>query len=109
MTDLGTAQATAGAARTHRDALVEAIATGALDIRELGPDAGPVKVVVLAQAVPGVGKVRSRRLMETLSVGPHARWGDLDGAAAAELAGALVALAAESPATAGDASPAAGT
>ncbi len=39
---------------------------------------GTVKVVVLAQVVPGVGKVRSRRAMARLGIAEDARWGELE-------------------------------
>ena len=39
---------------------------------------GTIKVVALAQVVPGVGKVRSRRAMAELGVDEDARWGEID-------------------------------
>ncbi|MHB8465526.1 MAG: hypothetical protein ACYDH6_08005 [Acidimicrobiales bacterium] len=65
--------------REERTALVAALAAGTVDIASLrtDPTAAPVKVVVLAQAVPGLGKVRSRRVLEALGVIDAARWGDL--------------------------------
>lgn len=77
--------------RAERSAVVASIASGALDIGSLGSDAraAPVKVVVLAQAVPGVGKVRSRRVLDALGIVDGARWGDLPPHVAARVVAAL--------------------
>lgn len=37
-----------------------------------------IKVVVLAEKVEGVGKVRARRAMESLGIVEDARWGELE-------------------------------
>lgn len=103
------AVATADGLRRHRQLLVDGVASGILPIAALlGPDGedprvGQVKVVVLAQAVPGVGKVRSRRILAALGVAEGTRWGELaPGVASAVVAGL------EEAATAGGASPADG-
>jgi len=85
--------------RRDRAQLVAELASGSLDPVDLvapGPAAvraGPVKAVVVAQAVPGVGKVGSRRVLAGLGVTEDARWGDLAPALAARLVTALVAAA----------------
>jgi hypothetical protein len=76
--------ATARSLRVYRDWIIDEVASGAMSIAELLEEddrderLGTVKVVVLAQAVPGVGKVRSRRAMAGLGVAEDARWGELD-------------------------------
>lgn len=85
--------------RTHRQQLVDAVASGALPLADLigtgGSDhgAGGVKVVVLAQAVPGVGKVRSRRVLGALGIAEGARWAELSDAVASAVVMALAAAA----------------
>jgi hypothetical protein len=87
----GTAADVAKRLRDERASIVAAIATGAVDIGDLQGDAlaAPVKVVVLAQAVPGVGKVRSRRALESLGVDDSERWGDIDPAMTDRIVAAL--------------------
>jgi hypothetical protein len=76
--------ATATRMRSHRDWLIDQVASGAMTLEGLfaeqtrNGDCGAVKVVVLAQKVPGVGKVRSRRAMAELGVDEDARWGEID-------------------------------
>ncbi len=41
------------------------------------PRVADVKVVVVAQAVPGIGKVQARRVLQELGVAEGARWADL--------------------------------
>ncbi|GAC1317427.1 MAG: hypothetical protein NVSMB16_13940 [Acidimicrobiales bacterium] len=36
-----------------------------------------IKIVVLAEKVPGVGKVRARRAMQSLGIVEDARWGEV--------------------------------
>jgi hypothetical protein len=81
----------AGRLRAERNAVVAAIADGSVAFAALRDDAraAPVKVVVLAQAVPGVGKVRSRRVLEALGVREGARWGDLPPSVAARVIAAM--------------------
>ncbi len=73
--------------RAYRDWLVGEVASGAMTIDGLFAEqarnnsCGTVKVVVLAQKVPGVGKVRSRRAMAEIGIGEDARWGEVDEAA----------------------------
>jgi len=77
--------------RERRDTLVRRIADAELRLSDLVGDesAGPVKVVVLAQAVPGAGKVGSRRVLEELGVAPGTRWGELGAPLAVRVAVAL--------------------
>lgn len=76
--------ATARSLRVYRDWIIDEIASGAMSMAELLEEddtderLGTVKVVVLAQVVPGVGKVRSRRAMARLGLAEDARWGELD-------------------------------
>jgi hypothetical protein len=77
--------------RRQRAELVAGVADGTLPLGDLVASgrADLVKVVVLAEAVPGVGKVRSRRLLDALGVVPTARWGDLVPDAARRVSDAL--------------------
>jgi len=86
---------TAARVRQQRASLVADLTSGALDVRALGNEtrAPLVKVVVLAEAVPGVGKVRSRRILAALDVAPEARWGELDPDLAGRVIDALVSAA----------------
>jgi hypothetical protein len=63
----------------QRAAIVADIAAGNVTLEDinLDPRARLVKVVVLIEVVPGIGKVRSRRALEELGIPPEARWGDL--------------------------------
>ncbi len=75
--------------RSHRAALVRDVGAGVLTIDDLFADlaagrgsgwgwgAGTVRVVVLAESVPGVGKVRARRAMESMGISEDARWGEV--------------------------------
>ena len=49
----------------------------------------PVKVVALAEVVPGVGKVRARRILASLGMAEGTRWADLGAEGQARLAAAL--------------------
>jgi hypothetical protein len=75
---------TAARMRSYRDWLVDEVASGAMTLEDLlaeqarDADGATVKVVVLAQKVPGVGKVRARRAMAEVGVGDDARWGEID-------------------------------
>jgi hypothetical protein len=70
--------------RLHRAWLVDAVASGTMTLDGLFAEqaadgrCGAVKVVVLAEKVPGVGKVRARRAMEKVGIAEDARWGELD-------------------------------
>jgi hypothetical protein len=100
---------TAGAARVasgirhDREPLVAELADATIGLTALvGPAAdrraGQVKVVRLAEAVPGVGKVLSRRALEELGVPPGVRWGELTPATALAVVRALEQVAARSAA-----------
>ena len=101
--------------RRDREQLVAELSDGTTGVTALiGPTpdsrAAAVKVVRLAEVVPGVGKVGSRRLLEDLGVPPEARWGELTPAAAVAVVRALEQASATTllPPT-GGASPAGGT
>jgi hypothetical protein len=70
--------------RANRAWLEESVASGAMTLDGLFEEqdaearCDPVKVVVLAQKVPGVGKVRSRRAMEKVGIAEDARFGEVD-------------------------------
>jgi hypothetical protein len=70
--------------RSHRAWLVDSVSTGTMTIeglfadQTLGWGSQTVRVVVLAEKVPGVGKVRARRAMQALGIGEDARWGEVD-------------------------------
>ena len=70
--------------RIYRDWIIDEIASGAMSIADLLEEddtderLGTIKVVVLAQVVPGVGKVRSRRTMAQLGIAEEARWGEVE-------------------------------
>ena len=86
-----TAEEFAARFRQARDDLVAAIANGQLAIDAVGNDrrSGPVKVVALAQVVPGIGKVRGRRILEALGIAESTRWGELSAAQHEQLVLAL--------------------
>jgi hypothetical protein len=68
---------------SHREWLIAEIEAGDMRLPELR-DAeehdgrvGTIKVVCIAQAIPGAGKLEARRAMGTLGIPPDARWGEL--------------------------------
>jgi hypothetical protein len=75
---------TAEQMRLHRAWLVGEVASGAVTLDGLFAEqaaagrCGTIKVVVLAEKVPGVGKVRARRAMEGVGIPEDARWGEID-------------------------------
>jgi S13-like protein len=93
---------TAAHLRTARRRIVEGLSSGDIRLGDLiGTDddgAEWTKVVVLAEAVPGVGKVRSRRVLEAVGIADGTRWGELPRTTAAALVAALEAAAAEAAA-----------
>ena len=76
---LDRARSVAAETRQRRRDLVAAIATGDVTAAGIADDerASDVKVVVLSEVVPGIGKVKARRIMSDLGVTGAARWGDL--------------------------------
>jgi hypothetical protein len=101
-TGAGGAAEVAAGIRRDREQLVAELADGTTELTALtGPTADPraaaVKVVRLAEAVPGVGKVRSRRVLEQLGVPPEARWGELTPAAVLAVVRALAQAGATTP------------
>jgi hypothetical protein len=65
--------------RSQRVWLVNEVASGTtLDGLFAEPGAAAVRLVVLAEKVPGVGKVRARRAMGALGIGEDARFGEVD-------------------------------
>jgi hypothetical protein len=82
--DRRAARAEAQEMRQYRGWLIGEVASGAIVLEGLFEQAdssrycGTVKVVVLAEKVPGVGKVRARRAMEALGIAEDARWGEVD-------------------------------
>ena len=87
----GAAAELAGRLRAERAAIVADIEGGVLPVASIGQDAraAAVKVVVLAQSIPGVGKVRSRRVLDALAIDEAARWGELTPAVEARVVAAL--------------------
>jgi hypothetical protein len=77
--------------RQRRRDLVAAIAGGDVTPARLAGDdrAGDVKVVVLAEVIPGIGKVQARRIMSDLGVPAGTRWGELTPAQVRRLVDAL--------------------
>ena len=75
--------ATARQLRAHREDLVKQVGSGEVSLDQLFDHqdtdgrVGTVKVVVLAEQVPGVGKVRARRAMEAVGIADDARWGEV--------------------------------
>ena len=69
--------------RGHRERLVKQVGAGEASLEQLFDQhdsdcrVGTVKVVVLAEQVPGVGKVRARRAMQALGIADDARWGEV--------------------------------
>jgi len=70
--------------RDYRAWLLGEVASGAIGLDALfaqqhsNPYCATVKLVVLAEKVPGVGKVRARRAMERLGIPEDARFGEVD-------------------------------
>jgi len=96
------ARALASAIRSERDELVAELAGGTTGLAALvGPSPDPraarVKVVRLAEVVPGVGKVSSRRVLEDLGVPGATRWGELSKQAALAVVRALDQAGARTP------------
>ena len=87
------ASALAEHVRASRAHLVAEIRAGrqVLDGTSAGEDLDLVKVVVLAESVPGVGKVRARGVLDSLGIAHAARWGEL-GDQRSELVAALTAV-----------------
>jgi hypothetical protein len=92
--------------RLRRRHLVQEIAEGRVDLADVatGDEAAAIKLVSLAEAVPDVGKVRSRRVLDVLGLRHGTRWGELTPTTAATVVAAL-----RQAATDGGASPGAGT
>ena len=95
----GDAIAEAMEIRQYRAWLIGEVASGAMALagifeqHDTEPRCGMVKVVVLAEKVPGVGKVRARRAMGELGIPEDARWGEVDRAKLRELWSAMAAAA----------------
>jgi len=74
----------ARAMRDERARLLQEVAAGRitvdglLDQCHVSRNCPTVKVVVVAEKVPGVGKVRARRAMEQLGIAEDARLGEVD-------------------------------
>jgi hypothetical protein len=72
--------------RGYRAWLLDETASGRLTLdgllaqRPVSRDWATVKVVVWAETVPGVGKVRARRAMERVGIASDARLGEVDDA-----------------------------
>jgi len=90
---LDEARAAAASARERRAALLADVASGGLPVPRIDDDprAPEVKTVVIAEAVPGVGKVQARRVLEALGVPASALWGDLSSGQRRALLDALTA------------------
>ena len=73
------ALAKAAAARRQRAELKERLKMGSVTLRELLAEAdgddvvGKMKVVAVLESLPGVGKVRARRLMDELKIAESRR------------------------------------
>ncbi len=91
MPSLDRPRAVAEAARQRRAALLEAVAAGNLPASRVGDDprAAEVKALVIAEAVPGLGKVGARRALDAVGVVPSTLWGDLTPAQQSALVDAL--------------------
>jgi hypothetical protein len=87
--DLAGAVAVAEAYRAHRAHVVAGIRDGSTTLAEVASSSEPmtlgIKVVVLAEAVPGVGKVAGRRILDELGIEDATRWGEIEPAGLAEL------------------------
>ena len=72
--DRSAALAKAAAARRQRAELKEKLKMGSTTLKELLDQAerdevvGKMKVVTVLESLPGVGKVRARRMMETIGI-----------------------------------------
>jgi hypothetical protein len=82
-------------ARQYRLQLIAQLELGELNLAELfdldltDSRVRPIKVVVLLQAVPGVGKVAARKALDQLSLDENVRVGQLGRAARVALTGLL--------------------
>ena len=81
----------AAAARVRRDEVVASVATGQTELATVladrhDPLVGPIKLVVVVQAVRGVGKVHARRALSRLGLDDHRLADVTDDQAAALLA-----------------------
>jgi S13-like H2TH domain len=65
--------------RVRRREVLATITRGDLAPSAFGGEDGldPVKVVAVAEVVPGVGKVRARRILAALGIAEGTRWADL--------------------------------
>jgi hypothetical protein len=90
---LAAPSAAASDLREHRRDRIAAIADGSLGVHLLLSDDDPrtaqVKVLSFAEAVPGVGKVVSRRLLAAMGIADGTRWGELTGPTAERVVDAL--------------------
>jgi len=88
---LDSARRVAHGMRAERAHLVEGIRRGEVPPVRLLEDAraADVRVVVLAEAVPGVGKVQARRIIDGLGIVGPLRWSELGGDVARRLIDAL--------------------
>jgi len=77
--------------RAERTHLVEDIRRGDVGPARFLDDArvSEVRVVVLAEAVPGVGKVQARRIIDALGIDGRVRWAELSGDEVRRLVDAL--------------------
>ncbi len=83
----------AGAARTRRDEVVAGVASGGLPLEDVlmgrhDPLVGAIKLVVVVQAAPPVGKVRARRVLASIGLEDR-RLADLDDGEVTALLAAL--------------------
>lgn len=84
---------------SHREWLIAEVESGDMRLAELreaeehDSRVGTVKVVSIAQAVPGVGKLQARRAMTALGIPADACWGELGPDAESALWAALKNLA----------------
>jgi hypothetical protein len=69
--------------RSHREWLIAEIESAEMGLPELrdaeehDSRVATIKVISIAQAVPGVGKRRAREAMNKLAIPADARWGEL--------------------------------
>lgn len=89
------AAAVAERLRRDREQVVRQLSDGSRELGELTTGAEDavlaIKVVRLAEVLPGVGKVAARRVLTALGIDDSTRWGELSPAKAASLVKALAA------------------
>jgi hypothetical protein len=69
--------------RTTRETLIEQVRTGAIELRQILDSEDPyirvVKVVTVIENLPGLGKVKARRILDEVGISANLKIDRLDG------------------------------